>query len=120
VTRLRSDFWVAAYLRRVAHEGAMATLRRRGAPEAGAIWLIVERSRDEIALYAPAPQNLIMKHDDVGIERCFTAAFDEIWRDRLSVEEKIAREIHFDSDLFLIEVEDKEGRLFADIMTFTA
>ena len=32
--RLRSDFWVSAYIRRCAVEGAEALLRRRGAAEA--------------------------------------------------------------------------------------
>ncbi|WP_125901282.1 DUF1491 family protein, partial [Methylobacterium indicum] len=36
MARLRSDFWVAAHLRRCAVEGVSAVQRRRGAPEAGA------------------------------------------------------------------------------------
>lgn len=116
---MRSDFWVAAYIRRVNQAGAFATLRRRGADEAGAIWLILERNRDEIAFYAPAPQSLIssQKNEHIqGIDRCFTSVFDPIWRNRMDVEAKLAQEIKFDSDLFVIEIEDREGRIFADIL----
>ena len=54
--RLRSDIWVAAYLRRCAVEGAPAVLRRRGAAEAGAIFVKVDRLDGAAALYGPASQ----------------------------------------------------------------
>ena len=41
--RLKSGIWVAAYLRRCQVEGAAAVLRRRGAEEAGAIFIKVSR-----------------------------------------------------------------------------
>ncbi len=55
--RLRSDIWVAAYLRRVALEGAYAMLRRRGAAEAGAIFVKIDRLDGRAALFEPAPQS---------------------------------------------------------------
>ena len=41
--RLKSGIWVAAYLRRCNVEGAFAAVRRRGAEEAGAIFVVVNR-----------------------------------------------------------------------------
>ena len=41
--RLKTGIWVAAYLRRCQIEGAAAVLRRRGAEEAGAIFIKVSR-----------------------------------------------------------------------------
>ena len=41
--RLKSGIWVAAYLRRCNIEGAFAAVRRRGAEEAGAIFIKVNR-----------------------------------------------------------------------------
>jgi hypothetical protein len=41
--RLKSAIWVAAYIRRCNLEGAFATLRRRGAEEAGAIFVKINR-----------------------------------------------------------------------------
>ena len=41
--RLKSGIWVAAYIRRCQVEGAQALLRRRGADEAGAVFIKVSR-----------------------------------------------------------------------------
>ena len=55
--RLKSGIWVAAYLRRCAVEGAAAVLRRRGAEEAGAIFIKVDRLDGTADIYGPAPQS---------------------------------------------------------------
>ncbi|MDB5643890.1 MAG: uncharacterized protein JWN07_3207, partial [Hyphomicrobiales bacterium] len=39
----------------------------------------------------------------------------EEWTDPATVEEKMAREMKFDPDLWLIEVEDPKGRCFLDL-----
>ena len=41
--RLKSAIWVAAYIRRCHTEGAFAAVRRRGAEEAGAIFVKLNR-----------------------------------------------------------------------------
>ena len=41
--RLKSGIWVAAYLRRCNVEGAFAAVRRRGAEEAGAVFIKISR-----------------------------------------------------------------------------
>jgi hypothetical protein len=41
--RLKSGIWVAAYIRRCHLEGAFAAIRRRGAEEAGAIFIKLNR-----------------------------------------------------------------------------
>ena len=56
--RLRSDIWVAAYLRRCGVEGVSAVLRRRGAAEAGAIFVKVDHLNGFSTLYEPAPQSV--------------------------------------------------------------
>ena len=48
--RLRSDIWVSAYLRRCAAQGVVAVLRRRGAAEAGAIFVKLDRLDGTAAL----------------------------------------------------------------------
>ena len=54
--RLKSAIWVAAYVRRCYVEGASAVVRRRGAEEAGAIFIKISRLDGTAALFAPAPQ----------------------------------------------------------------
>lgn len=110
--RLRSDIWVAAYLRRVHVEGATAVLRRRGAAEAGAIWVKVDRLDGRAALYGPAPQS---ESAERGVERLWQRVHAAEWMTPDEVERRLAREIDFDSDLWLVEVEDREGRCWLDL-----
>jgi hypothetical protein len=110
--RLRSDIWVAAYLRRVAVEGAVAVLRRRGAAEAGAIYVKIDRLDGRAALFEPAPQSEVA---DRGVERLWARAHKAEWVEADFVEARMAREIAFDPDLWLIEVEDRAGRCWLDL-----
>ena len=55
--RLKSAIWVAAYVRRCNVEGAFAAVRRRGAEEAGAIFIKLNRLDGTAELFAPAPQS---------------------------------------------------------------
>ncbi len=108
--RLRSDFWVAAYLRRCGVEGVAAALRRRGAAEAGAILVKIDRLDGSGALFGPAPQSEV-DHD----ERLFARLHKGDWIDSAAAETRLQREIGFDSDLWIVEVEDRLGRNFLDI-----
>jgi len=58
LSRLRSDFWVAAHLRRCAVERVDAVLRRRGSAESGSIFVKVDRLDGSASLYGPAPQSV--------------------------------------------------------------
>lgn len=100
--RLRSDFWVGAYLRLCNSQGAPAVLRRRGATEAGAIFVVVDTLDGSQVLYGPAPQSLA---DDAGERR-----FIELCRsDTFATSAWLEREARFDSDLWIIDVEDPTG-----------
>ena len=110
--RLRADIWVSAYLRRCAVEGAVATLRRRGAAEAGAIFVKIDRLDRSAALFAPAPQSELASH---GVERLWARAHKDEWVDEAEVEKRLTREIAFDPDLWIVEVEDRQGRHWLDL-----
>jgi len=107
--RIRSDFWVSAHLRRCGVEGLDAVLRRRGAAEAGAIFVKVDRLDGTASLYGPAPQSMV---EDVG-GRLFTPVLEAA--PVLDVEERMRREIRFDPDLWWIEIADRAGRHFLDL-----
>lgn len=107
--RLKSAIWVSAYLRRCNGEGAFATLRRRGAEEAGAIFVKIALLDGTAQLFAPAPQSAYATdHPD---ERAFLPVFDAVQADA-RVEERLTREIRFDPDVWVVEVEDRGGRHF--------
>ncbi len=111
--RLKSGIWVAAYLRRCGVEGVFAAVRRRGAEEAGAIFIKINRLDGTGLLYGPAPQSEFGEARPA--ERIFTAAigYGEPATD-VEIEARLAKEIRFDPDLWILEVEDRSGRSFLD------
>ena len=109
MSRLRSDFWVSAYIRRCGVEGIEAVLRKRGAAEAGALFVKVDRLDGTASLYGPAPQMFLA---DTG-DRLFVAVLLDVMP--LDVEERMAREMSFDPDLWLVEVDDRAGRHLLDL-----
>lgn len=109
--RLKSAIWVAAYIRRCNLEGACATLRRRGAEEAGAIFVKVNRLDGTAELFGPAPQSVF--EGARPADRLFTACLPKP-ADETKVEERLARELRFDPDVWVVEVEDRAGRHFLD------
>ena len=99
--RLTSDFWVSALTRRVFDRGGFAAVLRRGATEAGAIFLIVRERTGTVTLFGPAPQT---SYDDTKPqERVFTQVLST--DDEGLVADRIARESRFDPDLWLVELE---------------
>lgn len=109
MTRLRSDFWVSAYLRRCGVEGVEAALRKRGAAEAGAVFVKIDHLDGTASLYGPAPQLFVEDSD----ERLFAPMLQGV--SPLDVEERMTKEQRFDSDLWLVEVDDRQGRHFLDL-----
>ena len=110
--RLKSGIWVAAYLRRCQIEGAAAVLRRRGAEEAGAIFIKVSRLDGNADLYGPAPQSAF--DEARPMDRAFTPALGAEPKPEADIEAYLAKQIRFDPDLWIVEVEDRGGRHFLD------
>jgi hypothetical protein len=110
--RLRADFWVAAYIRARGVEGVDAYLRRRGDSEAGAIILKVDRLDGRAALYGLAPPSESAEAQD----RRFLRLHKAEWIAPADAEARLHREIGFDTDLWIVEVEDREGRAFVNVV----
>ncbi len=110
MARLTAEFFVSALLRRCGVEGVSGMLRRRGAAEAGAVFVKVDRLDGTADLYGPAPQALVAEGRGARLfAPVLRAAFPG------DVEERMRREIGFDPDLWFVEVEDREGRHFLDL-----
>lgn len=109
--RLTSTFFVAAYLRRAGIEGVPTVLRRRGAEEAGAIFLKIDRLDGTADLFGPAPQSSL--GDDAGERRFIRLTAEGL--SALDVETALQRQIRFDSDLWAIESDDPQGRHFLNL-----
>ena len=110
--RLKSGLWVSAYLRRCAVAGAFGVVRRRGAEEAGAIFIRIDRLDGTSDLFGPAPQ---ASFDEAQpMDRAFTQCLKARPAADADVERYLEHQMSFDPDLWIIEVEDREGRHFLD------
>src|SRR5437763_1526085 len=105
--RLKSSIWVAAYLRRCQTEGIFGAVRKRGAEEAGAVFVKVALLDGNAMLYAPAPQTVY--DESRPAERLFVSASLQPVPEQ-SVEERLAKELRFDPDAWIVETEDRAGR----------
>ena len=108
--RLKTEIRIAAHIRRAQSEGAFATVARKGDPDAGAV---------AVKVYLGG-----------GIARLFIQSRDLegalIWREPLedgdegtgAPEEKVdawlQKEINIDPDLWIVEIEDRDGRAFLE------
>lgn len=110
--RLKSAIWVSAYIRRCQVEGLFAAVRRHGAEEAGAIFIKLNRLDGTADLYGPAPQSEV--DESSAIDRAFTHSLTREPAAEADVEARLAREIRYDPDLWIVEVEDRAGRHLLD------
>ena len=108
--RVTSSLWVGAYVRRCFAEDAYAAVVRRGAEEAGSIFVVVDRLNGTADLYGPAPQATFA--ESRPSERLFQRVATE--ESLAEVNARLEREGRFDPDLWVIAVEDRDGRAFLD------
>lgn len=101
--RLRADVWVAAYIRTVRLQGGFAYLVRRGAEEAGSVLLKVERPGGAFMVLSPG----YLDGDRVWMRSTGPEAVSDE-----EAESYIRRRLATDPDLWVVEVEDQQGRHF--------
>jgi hypothetical protein len=111
--RLRSDFWVSAYLRRCGGEGINVVLRRRGASEAGAIFVLIDHLNGLGDLYGPAIQCLLTEHSGSTM-RMFQSLMSQV--SFLEIETRLQKEIRFDADLWIVACESPDGQHWLDVV----
>ena len=100
---LSTDVWVGALIRRAELGGAFAAVARKGDPRAGAVLVKTVNRRDGVCLlYAEA-----FRGDGERVWMNPTASHEEPDLDRY-----IERALRVDPDLWVVEIEDKDGRHF--------
>jgi hypothetical protein len=96
-----THLWVSALLRRAGLAGAFATIAHRGDSERGDVAIKVTTERGKARLYSPA-------FNAEG-----PSAFERLKpEEEAEVDQIIARRLKADRDLWVIEIEDREGRHF--------
>jgi hypothetical protein len=109
--RVKSGLWVAAYVRRLGSIPVAAMVMKRGDADAGAIFIKVNRLDGRACVLRPA---LSMGSGDAdGLsERRWVEALQGGETPESEADAYLARQREFDADLWVIEVEDREGRHF--------
>ena len=100
-------------MRRCQIEGCAAVVRRRGAEEAGAIFVRICRLDGTSDLFGPAPQSAV---ESDATDRIFAAPLASQPALDAEIETYLSRETKFDPDLWIVEVEDRAGRNFLNIV----
>jgi hypothetical protein len=108
--RLKAEIWVKAYLRRCQVEGADAVLVRRGDSDAGAIYIKISRLDGTAALYGPAPAGL----DEAREDRRWQSCLKREPAPESDADTYLERQIDFDPDIWIVSVEDRQGRHFLE------
>ncbi len=106
--RVRAEIWFGAYLRRCQGHGAPVVIVRRGDEAAGAVFIRIDRLDGFVSLYGPAPAGLEGTESERRWVRCFAA--DPVPAAEAAI--YLARQIAFDPDIWIVDVEDRAGRHF--------
>ncbi len=91
-----------------------AVLRRRGAAEAGAIFVKVDHLNGSATLYGPAPQSVAAEAPR-GVDRMFARTHAGPFINADQAEDRLKREIAFDPDLWIVEVEGGADGAWLDL-----
>ncbi len=87
----------------------MAALVRRGDEDAGAIYIKVSLLNGTALLFGPAPAGLDEAREERHWQPMLKLAAPEREADAM-----LARQVDFDPDVWIVEVEDATGRHFLD------
>ena len=103
--RLKAGIFVRALIRRAEVEGAQAYVARKGIEESGAVFLKVNRLDGHVLVLAQARRG----EGDLVWTRP-----QGDWTDEDKARAYLDKQIKFDPDLWIVEIEDREGRAFVD------
>jgi hypothetical protein len=106
--RLKTELWIKAYMRARRAAGAFVTVVAHGQDDAGALLITVNRLDGRSAVFGPAPMSLADPGDGDG-DRRFARLHDAEWIPVSEAETLIAQQRSYDSDLWVVEVEDRTG-----------
>jgi hypothetical protein len=105
IPRLKAGIFVRALIRRAEVAGAAAFVVRKGAEEAGAVVLKISRLDGTCLVLSQARRG---EGELVWVKPLGDAANDE------ASSKYFEKQTRFDPDLWIVEIEDREGRTFVD------
>jgi len=105
IPRLKAGIFVRALIRRAQVAGASAFVVRKGAEEAGAVIITLSRLDGTCLLLNQARNG---KGDLVWARPLGD------WGEEIKARSWLDKQVRFDPDLWIVEIEDREGRAFVD------
>jgi hypothetical protein len=100
---LSTDIWVGALIRRAEQGGAFAVVVRKGDPRAGAVLVkVLNRATGATRLFSEATR---MDGEQVWMQPARSEAEPDLDR-------YIERAARIDPDVWVVEIDDREGRHF--------
>ncbi|MGH1349877.1 MAG: DUF1491 family protein [Methyloligellaceae bacterium] len=113
--RVKAEIWVKSYIRRCHYNGAYAMVLRRGDSDAGAIFIKINTLDGQALLMMPAPAGFSAADTD----RMWIAYNDGQANSEDVVDNYIEKQKKSDPDIWVVEVEDKDGRMFLEEETMS-
>jgi hypothetical protein len=108
--RLKASIWISAYIRRLGALPIPAAVLRRGDADAGAIFIKINTLDGFARVLRPAASGLM----DTETDRFWSNALPGGQVEESAADAYLARQANFDSDMWVIEIEDRHGRHFLD------
>jgi hypothetical protein len=105
IPRLKAGIFVRAVIRRAEVAGAAAFVVRKGSEEAGAIILKIARLDGTCLVLSQARRG---EGELVWVKPIGDAVDDE------TASRYFEKQMRFDPDLWIVEIEDRQGRTFVD------
>jgi hypothetical protein len=102
--RVTTDLWVSALVRRVFSGGGFAAIAKRGATEAGAVFVIVRDRMGGATLFGPAPQT---SYDTAKPDERYFIRYE--LDDEAALDARLEKEKRFDYDIWVVEIEPGQG-----------
>lgn len=108
--RLKAEIWVKAYIRQLSGMAIAVAVARRGDRDAGAVYVKINMLDGRAQVLRPALSGL--SGDDT--ERRWSPAFPNDAPTEDKADAYLARQMEFDPDIWIVEIEDRNGRHFLD------
>jgi len=106
VPRLRADIWVRALIRRCSVEGVTAVVARRGEAEHGSVLIKLNTLDGRCTVLSPT---VAMDGGRMWLRATGAEPVPES-----DAEAYVARQLKYDPDIWVLEIEDRHGRHFLD------
>ncbi len=102
--RLKTEFWVQAFLRRCSVDGYFGAVLHKGSAEAGSLLVVINHLDGSHTLLGTPPGPA---YDEEGQRRFENLTVQRVsWPD---IQQRISRAKSIDPDVWVIEVEDRHG-----------